>query len=48
MSTVRRSVLTMAAYLLGLVLLFGAAFVFLSGIGGGDPSPAPVVQKTRP
>lgn len=38
MSSVRRISLAMAGYLLGLLLLFLAAFVFLTGVGGSEPA----------
>lgn len=35
MSEYRRTALAMGGYILGLLLLFGAAVVFLSGLGRG-------------
>ena len=51
MPTVRRTVLTMAAYLVGLVMLFGAAIVFLTGNAEQHPRPAEpqqVVSEAAP
>lgn len=40
MTPARRLVLAMAGYLAGLLLLFGAAFVFLTGVGDSEPPDA--------